>query len=153
MKTKFGLDKATSGDILDRLNTFISDLQVLYVKTLRCHWNMEDPRFFFLHKLLDDQYHQLAEDIDSVAERMRAVGGFAPGSLREFIKHARLKEMDSNPSADAMLKELAESYEQLILLIRKDISAIEKKDLGTADLLIKIVGEFEKQAWILRSHL
>lgn len=154
MKTNFGLSKDTLDDIEDRLAALTSDLHILYVKTLRCHWNLEDPRFFFLHEFLDAQYHQLAEDVDLVAERIRAIGRKAPGSLREFLELGRLPELASDPDADPMLSALAESYEQLILLIRHDIEALnESGDPGTVDMLTQLLRQYEKTTWMLRSHL
>src|SRR5690349_17737665 len=72
-----GLDEKARQQVVDLLNHRLSDAFVLYVKTLNYHWNITGPEFIAIHLLLDDQYHELAESIDEIAERVRKVGGVA----------------------------------------------------------------------------
>ncbi|MBA3957435.1 MAG: DNA starvation/stationary phase protection protein [Parachlamydiaceae bacterium] len=136
------------------LSQYVADIHVLFVKTLNYHWNMEDPRFFFLHKLLDDQYNALLEDTDLVAERIRQMGRHAPASLNEFKQLSQIKEFPTPSSADEMLADLVKCYEQLILSFRSTIDrTTEQLDFGTADMLTELTRSFDKRAWLLRSHL
>ncbi len=154
MKVNVGLGKDAIESIVNELSGATADLVVLSIKTLRCHWNMEDARFYFLHELLDEQYHQLIQDIDLVAERIRQLGHHVRATLRDFLEESRLKEMDTDSSAQDMLSGLSEAYEELIRIFRKDIDLFEKLgDPGSADLFTQLLRQYEKAAWILRSHL
>jgi len=92
MKPNIGLSAKDCTEVVHVLNTLLSDEFILYTKTLNYHWNITGPHFHDLHKLLDTQYHELLETIDSVAERVRSLGGHALGSLLEFTQNTRLKE-------------------------------------------------------------
>lgn len=154
MKTSAGLPQASVSKIVDRLRVLTADLYVLLTKTLNFHWNMEDPRFYFLHELLDGQYHQLLEEVDLVAERIRQLGKPVSASMQEFLKESTLKEVKNAKNGNEMLASLVESYEQLILLLRSDIELCDKlQDPATTDMLTQILRDYEKRAWILRSHL
>lgn len=134
------------------LSHLVADLHTLYVKTLNHHWNIVDPRFFFLHELLEDQYEALEEETDLAAERIRMLGKKVPASLKEFSQLTKVKEVTGTLTGDEMIEDLLNTSEQLIRSIRKDIAETEG-DNGTNDLLIQLLRGFEKRAWILRSHL
>lgn len=154
MSMHFGLSEQKINQIVARLTPLTADLHVLFVKTLRCHWNIEDPRFLFLHEMLDDQYNHLVKDVDLVAERIRQLGRFVRASLREFQQDARLKDLLTNPTADEMLLSLAESYEELFQYLRADIDFTQDiGDPGTADMLTQLLRQYEKTNWFIRSHL
>ncbi len=154
MKTNCGLPQETVRKIVERLTSLTADLYVLLTKTLRFHWNMEDPRFYFLHELLDGQYHQLLEEVDLVAERIRQLGKPVSASMQEFLKESRLKEVKSAMDGNKMLASLAESYEQLLKLLRADVELCDKlHDPATSDICVELLRKFEKRVWILRSHL
>ena len=86
------------------LNAILSDETVLYIKTLNYHWNVEGPHFGELHKFFAAQYEEVADIMDAVAERARALGGNACGSMKEFLSLARLKESLSAAHAKAMIQ-------------------------------------------------
>lgn len=154
MKTDFGLSTAAIDEIAKGLGVILADAHVLYVKSLNYHWNMEDPRFIALHRLIEEQYDALAEVTDEVAERIRQMGRPAPGSLREFLELTTLKEAKTGIAGDDMLRDLAESHEAVIKTMRRVIDkAAELGDVGTADMLTAALRGHEKTAWILRSHL
>lgn len=139
--------------ICDHLAPLLADAFVLYVKTLNFHWNMRGPQFFMFHKLLQEQYEAIAEANDELAERMRMLGGKAPGSMETFLKLARLKESKQGLNQDQMIQELVEDHqrvlEQLHLVLRLTDAC---GDQGTSDLLIERIRDHAKQAWLLRSH-
>src|SRR5262245_8825317 len=83
-KVNLGLKEETRQQVVDLLNKRLSDAFVLYTKTLKFHWNITGPEFIALHLLLEEQYAALAESIDSIAERVRKIGGFTFGTLDEF---------------------------------------------------------------------
>lgn len=135
------------------LNRFLANTYILYVKTQNFHWNVEDPRFFSLHKFFEEQYENLADATDEIAERIRMLGGVAPASLHEFLEFATLKDAIGMRPGNQMLKELFVDHERMIDECHSDIRKMEEyEDDGSADLLIQRLRYHEKTAWMLRSH-
>src|SRR5215211_4758805 len=91
-KINIGLTADQRAGVVEILSRTLADLHVLYVKTRNYHWNVVGEHFRDLHKLLEEQYEQLSEAIDLVAERSRQLGAPALGTLKEFLNHASLKE-------------------------------------------------------------
>ena len=138
------------------LARLLADEHVLYLKTRNFHWNVTGARFNDLHKFFEAQYDQLEETIDEVAERIRALGGAAPGSMKEFLKLARLGEASGAfIGADRMLAGLLDDHEALIRTLREDLVTANDihGDAGTADFLTGLMEAHEKMAWMLRSFL
>lgn len=136
------------------LATLLADTYVLYVKTQNFHWNIEDPRFYSLHKMLEGQYEELAEANDLIAERIRAVGEKSPGSMKEFLNFTNLTEADENYTGHEMIEELYKDHQTLIKSLHSYIQKGEKtNDDGTVDLFIQRLRAHEKTAWMLKSHL
>jgi len=137
------------------LNNFVADEFLLYTKTRNYHWNVRGMEFGVLHKFFEDQYGQLEELVDEVAERVRMLGHFALGSLDQFLKIARLTEGQEATTAQNMIQNLLEDHETIIRLLREAIPVVsdKHKDLGNADFLTSLVEKHEKMAWMLRSHL
>src|SRR5436853_5231565 len=105
MQTNIGLTETQRAGVIDILNTLLADEYVLYTKTRNFHWNVVGPQFNDLHKFFEAQYTELNVIVDDVAERARALGGEAAGSLAEFVKRARLAEQPGKPlSARAVLQ-------------------------------------------------
>lgn len=151
MKT---LSSETIDAITRHLGHFLSDTFVLYVKTLNFHWNMVGREFFMYHKLLEEQYKELQEALDELAERIRMLGRKSPGSMKRFLGYAELKESHEELKAEQMIHELVDDHEKLVESGHKLINLTEEaSDQGTADLLIKRIRSHAKQAWLLRSHL
>lgn len=151
-----GISKTNSKKVADALNQVLADEFVLYTKTLKFHWNIEGRDFHALHLFLDDQYQQLQKIIDSVAERVRKVGHFAIGSMKEFLAEASLKEHAATTSvAESMLAELVSDHDALIRKTRTLIDDFDKKfdDKGSSDFITGIMKEHEKMAWMLRSSV
>lgn len=151
-----GITSANSKKVADALNQVLADEFVLYTKTLKFHWNIEGRDFHALHLFLDDQYNQLQTIIDSVAERVRKVGHFAIGSMKEFLAEASLKEHAATTAvAESMLAELVADHDALIRKTRTLIEDFDKKfdDKGSSDFITGIMKEHEKMAWMLRSSV
>ena len=138
------------------LNTMLADEYLLYTKTRNAHWNIQGKNFLEMHKLFESQYEALDIIIDDTAERVRALGHFALGSLKNFLEVARLSEQnDDFTDQDHILNTLLEDHESIIRTLRRDITAAadQFKDLGTADFMTGIMEQHEKIAWMLRSYL
>lgn len=143
----------TSKQLSEELSTFLADTYLVYVKSQNFHWNVTDPKFHSLHEFFEEQYEELAEAADLIAERIRAVGEKSPGSMREFLGLTRLSESENHLSADEMLKALLNDHSSIIVWLRNAIEqAIKWGDQGTADLYIERLRVHEKTAWMIRSH-
>ena len=151
---KIGLDEKKVDEITNISAHILADVQALYIKTRGFHWNLEDPRFYFLHELFNEHYEALEEESDLIAERIRQIGRRAPGSFAEFKQLMSLKETSERLSGDEMIETLVGDYEYLIRNLRQAIDHITNlEDFGTADMFTQIIREFEKRAWMLRSHI
>ncbi len=151
-----GISEENSKKIADALNHVLADEFVLYIKTLNFHWNIEGRDFHTLHLFLDDQYHQLQIIIDSVAERIRKIGHFATGSMKEFLDGASLKEHSGAASvSEDMLADLASDHDAVIRKMRTLINDFEDKydDAGSSDFITGIMKEHEKMSWMLRASV
>jgi starvation-inducible DNA-binding protein len=155
-KLNTGISEENSRKVAEALNEVLADEFVLYTKTLNFHWNIEGRDFHALHLFLDEQYHQLQTIIDSVAERIRKVGHFATGSLKEFLANTSLKEHSGAASvSETMLAELVSDHDAIIRKTRKLIDEFEEKydDAGSADFITGIMKQHEKMAWMLRASV
>ena len=151
-----GLNDKQRNGVVEILNAALADEFVLYTKTRNFHWNVTGPQFDDLHKFFEAQYAELEDFVDDVAERARALGGAALGSMQGFLKHTRLKEsVGTPPSAMAMVAELLGDHETIIRQLREDIGKAGDKfgDEGTADFLTGNMEAHEKMAWMLRAFL
>jgi starvation-inducible DNA-binding protein len=156
MGVDIGIPDDNRQKVIDILNTLLADEFLLYTKTRNYHWNVTGPQFNDLHKFFETQYEALDEVIDEVAERVRALGGRALGTLEEFRAAARLGEKAGPvPSARDMLASLLADHEALIRALRSDVDTVtdRQRDVGTADFLTGLLEQHEKTAWMLRSFL
>lgn len=155
MKANIGISEENSKAVALILNQLLSDEQVLFAKTRNYHWNIESPSFMELHKFYEKQYTELAETIDEIAERVRKIGHFAEGRLKDYLKLANLDEGEYTNDQNTQLKNLLDDHETIIRGVRQNISKVEDdhKDIGTADFLTGILKEHEEWAWMIRAYL
>ena len=156
MKVAIGIAEKNLIKSTDILEAILADEMVLYIKTRKFHWNVSGNSFMELHKLFQEQYTELENTIDMIAERINKLGSKTIGTMEEFISLTRLKEMPSKyPTQKEMLKELLSDHENVIIGLRKDIDNIThaNKDAGTADFMTGLMEQHETIAWILRRYL
>ncbi|MBN2267637.1 MAG: DNA starvation/stationary phase protection protein [Candidatus Babeliaceae bacterium] len=155
IQTDIGIQEPARQETVVHLNKINADLFVLYHKLLKYHWNIRGQHFGPLHAFFEDLYTQAFEDIDRVAERVRALGKLSPGTMEEALKLARLKEEPGrNPSDMEMIADLLNDFETIITHIRSDIKKIqESHDEGSVAMLSDMIMKLEKSAWMLRAHL
>ncbi|MFZ5805587.1 MAG: Dps family protein [Verrucomicrobiota bacterium] len=156
MKTNIGLTEAGAKGSAAILNHALADAHVLYMKLRQYHWNVTGPNFSELHKLFETQYDQIEEAIDAVAERIRSLGKFPLGTLKEMLQEAKLKESTAdNLDASKMIRNLLEDHEHIIRELREGLKACDEQygDMGTSDFLTGLMEEHEKMAWMLRAYL
>ena len=155
-RINIGLSQDQRLGVVALLKSLLADEYVLYTKTRNFNWNVTGPRFHDLHKFFESQYEAIDETIDEVAERIRSLGGVAPGSLAEFLALARLSEQKGElASADLLVERLLEDHEAVIRVLREDLRTANDEfgDAGTSDFLTGLLEEHEKMAWMLRSLL
>lgn len=150
-----GIGEEQRSAIAQELNSLLANEYALYIRTQKFHWNVVGPFFGPLHKLFNDQFDALAENIDAVAERVRMLGFKAIGSLAEFKQGTSLAENPGvNPDANSMIGLLLEGHETIIKSIRPIIDLTAKyNDMGSNNFLAGLVEKHEKAAWFLRAHL
>jgi starvation-inducible DNA-binding protein len=156
MQTKMdiGISDKNRKTIVEGLSRLLADTYTLYLKTHNFHWNVTGPMFQTLHLMFEGQYQELALASDTIAERIRALGHYAPGSYREFSKLSAIPEAEGVPEAKEMIKQLVEANETVIRTARSLFpEAAEAADESTADLLTQRMQIHEKTAWMLRSML
>jgi starvation-inducible DNA-binding protein len=151
-KPQTGIDAGDARQLAEGLSRSLATTYVLYVKTQGFHWNVVGPLFYGLHKLTEEQYKDLAEAADEMAERIRALGHPAPASYAEFLKLSPIDETSKPMSAEDMVGILISDHETAARTFR-DLVAIDDKaqDVVTADLLTDRIQTHEEAAWMLRS--
>ena len=149
-----GINETDLKALNSALAQVVSDTFTLFVKTQGYHWNVTGPHFRSLHLALEEQYIELHDAADLLAERMRALGALAPGSFAEFTELATIKDHEPTEDAMKMISNLVDDNETIARLIRPLVDVAEAaKDTATADLLNARLAAHEKAAWMLRSLL
>ena len=155
MKTNIGIKEKDTAAVAEILNKLLADHNLLYTKARNAHWNVVGPDFHAQHLFFETIYDALAETIDEIAERVRAIGHYAVGSLKEFLELTQLlEEKPAKNDSQSYIKALLNDFESVIISIRGNIETVEKHgDAGTEDFLVGIMEAHEKTAWMLRAHL
>jgi starvation-inducible DNA-binding protein len=136
------------------LSRVLADTYTLYLKTHNFHWNVEGPMFNTLHLMFMDQYTELWNALDAIAERIRSLGFPAPGTNTEFAKLTSIEETTGVPDALDMVRVLVSGHEAVARTVRAAFPAAEKAgDESTCDLFTQRLQVHEKTAWMLRSLL
>ena len=112
MKVNIGLKEKDTAAVAELLNKLVADLNVLYTKVRNAHWNVEGADFHAQHLFFEGIYEGLAETIDEVAERVRAIGHYSVGSLKEFLDLTQLAE-------EKPTKNDSQSYIKILLKIQQ----------------------------------
>lgn len=154
MDVNIGISRENREQIAKGLSKVLADTYLLYLQTHNYHWNVTGKLFHQLHEQFEEQYTELAQAVDEIAERIRVLGVRAPGTFKEFHELASIKEDTDQPKAHEMVRRLMESNEQVIKTIRKVLEPAGKaEDESTLDLLTERLTVHSKTAWMLRSHL
>ena len=154
MQIDIGINKKDRAAIADGLGRLLADTYTLYLKTHNFHWNVEGPMFNTLHIMFMDQYTELWNALDAIAERIRSLGYPAPGTYGEFARLTSIEESEGVPDALEMVRLLVVGHEAVARTARAAFPAAEKGgDESTADLLTQRLQIHEKTAWMLRSLL
>lgn len=153
-KIDIGISEKDRAKIAQGLSGLLADSYTLYLMTHNFHWNVKGPMFTSLHTMFMAQYTEQWNALDLIAERIRALGYPAPGTYKEFVKLASIKEIDGVPKAMDMVSHLVNAHEATARTARTLFDTVDKaSDEPTADLLTQRLDVHEKTAWMLRSLL
>jgi starvation-inducible DNA-binding protein len=154
MAIDIGITKKDREGIAKNLSRLLADTYSLYLKTHSFHWNVTGPMFNTLHLMFETQYNELWTAADVIAERIRALDVYAPGSYTQFGKLTVIGEETGVPDWKAMAQQLVEGHEAVARTARETFKAADKADdQPTADLATQRMQQHEKTAWMLRSLL
>ena len=142
--------------IITFLNLLLAEEYVLYTKTRTAHWNVDGLNNLELHEFLENQYNTLDEIIDEIAGRIRSLGHFALGSLKDFLSISQMSDDNDDLSNSGQAFDiLLHDHESIIRMIHHEMDPISNQlnDAGTSDFLLKIMDKHHKMAWMLRAYL
>jgi starvation-inducible DNA-binding protein len=154
MKTNIGISEKNRKEVADILGKLLADEFVLYTKTLRAHWNLEGHDFHTKHVFFEEHYDAIKQFTDSVAERIRKIGHYSPGTLKEFLDLTNLSEKyDGDNTSPDYTVALLKDHDSIIQYIRENLSKVGEdcKDVGSEDFLTGLMQEHEEMAWMLRA--
>lgn len=148
-----GLHSNARTAVAEALNGLLADTYILYQKTHAYHWNVTGPQFPVLHAMFEEQYREMWAALDEIAERVRALGAFAPASGHAFAALSSLSSADAAPpNSTEMVKILLDGHEALIRRARAALeTAADANDAASEDLVTVRLKSHEKTAWMLRA--
>lgn len=144
----------TDQNLLEAMKTMLADSYILFLKTQNYHWNVTGLHFAPLHALFEEQYRELFEANDEIAERIRAMGHFAPGSFEAFKQLTTIEEANDVPESKKMIENLAKDHAKLAEDAKAVIDAGEAaNDDVSVDLGVRRRDAHQKAHWMLSAHL
>lgn len=147
------LNEKEVNNVIASLQQLLADFQVYYTNLRGFHWNIKGHAFFILHSKFEEIYNDAAEKIDEIAERILMLGGTPYNKFSDYLKIAKVKEVDGVYTADASLHVVLETLSHLISEERKILSlASNVKDDVTVALMSDYLKEQEKMVWMLTAY-
>jgi len=156
MKTNIGISEQDRHAVSLQLAKVLADEFVLYTKTRNAHWNVEGPNFHSMHIFFEQQYQQLDLLMDSVAERIRKIGHYAPATVAQLLELTHLTEQTNrNNDSLGFLKDLLADHDTIIEFLRGNINPFADvyNDAGTSDYITGLMEKHEEMAWMIRSYM
>ena len=154
MQPNIGIDEGKRKELAKGLSKLLADTYTLYLKTHNFHWNVTGPHFQQLHLMFMTQYTEMWTAVDEVAERIRALGEFAPGGYKEFAALSSIKESEGQPDWKEMINQLVAGHEEVIRTCRALLPQVQEAGDESSNALIgDRLRIHEKTAWMLRSLL
>ena len=153
-KNYIGLDNKKIEGVVKSLNDYLANLNLLYVKIHNLHWNIQGHSFFQLHSVFEGYYEGVAKSLDEVAERILTLGSRPSASMKEYMEIGTIKELESKGLAgDEAIGILETDFLAMLNDSREILSMAEDaKDQGTVDLMARLIAEYEKALWMIKSY-
>ena len=151
--TKNSLSAKARGEAIALANAALANVSDLYSQTKQAHWNVRGKKFYQLHQLFDDVAGSIEGHIDTVAERVTQLGGYAEGTVRMAAKNSSLPEWPTNLEAEeGFVAAITERFAITANSIRAAIDAATKVgDADTADLFTGVSRDLDKSLWFLEA--
>jgi starvation-inducible DNA-binding protein len=154
MTTAVRPTKTASEPTAEALAGLLGDTLTLYLKTHGYHWNVTGPAFRPLHLMFEEQYLELRDAADEIAERIRALDRPAPGSWRQLARLTELVEDEGVPDSREMVRRLAADHQTVVSTARRVLEVADANaDAATVDLATRRIAIHQKMAWMLRATL
>jgi len=152
IETKGRPEAPAKSSVVDALSRLLADTYTLYLKTHGYHWNVTGPHFRSLHLMFEEQYTELRDAADEIAERIRALGPLAPGSYREMARLTAVRDEEGAPETMEMVRRLIDAHEVVVRTAGAVVRAAEEAgDPATLDLATRRIAVHEKTLWMLRA--
>ncbi len=144
----------SNSKLIKSLELCLADTYSLYLKTQNYHWNVTSALFRPLHSFFEEQYTELANDVDVIAERIRALGSKTRASFKFFSSLTSIKDGNENSGSEQMIKELYKDRLTLIESFNKLIKeASASSDEVTLNIATEMLEHHQKMAWMLESSI
>lgn len=151
-KIDIGISEQDRNATASGLKHLLADSYTLYLQTHNFHWNVTGPQFRDLHLMFEEHYTELATAVDDIAERIRTLGVYAPGTYKQLAKLSSITEVEEIPEATEMVAILTKSHEHVVKTCREVLTiAQEANDESSAALVSDRMRIHEKTAWMLRA--
>lgn len=152
MKIDIGINENNRQAVAEELKKLLADSYTLYLQTHNFHWNVTGVRFRDLHLMFEEHYTELATAVDEIAERIRSLGVFAPGTYKTFAELSAIEPVENIPCAEDMVTILMHNHEQVVRTCRNALAvAQEAEDESSSSLISDRMVIHEKTAWMLRA--
>jgi DNA-binding ferritin-like protein (oxidative damage protectant) len=154
IKIDIGIAEQDRINVAEGLKKLLADSYTLYLQTHNFHWNVTGPQFRELHLMFEEQYTELADAVDVIAERVRTLGVAAPGTYKAFASLSSIEEVEGVPSSEEMVELLTQGHEKVVKTARQVLkTAQDAGDESTTSLVSDRMRVHEKTAWMLRATL
>lgn len=149
-----GLSDGAYAEVAEELGKVLADSFQLFIKTQGVHWNVAGAAFYGLHRLTEQQYGEIYEAIDEIAERIRALGHKTPASYATYGRLSCISDEDRPIDTGQQVAMLMRDNGLVCQTLRDALDVAEEhEDIVTVDLLTRRLGDHEKYVWMLRMQI
>jgi len=154
-KTRQSIQERERIDLVTMLNQTLASTSDLYAQLKHAHWNIKGPQFIAMHKLFDEIAEEIEGHVDTVAERITALGGTAFGTIQDVVKNTQLRVLPTNVFAmEQLLEHVTHNFAILSELCRECMDRSEElDDMATNDIYVDLTRSLDKNLWFLEAHL
>lgn len=149
-----GITEDKRAEIVEGLTQLLADTYALRIKTQNFHWNVRGAMYFSLHQAFEEQYGDLGEAVDELAERIRKLGAYTPGNLELFSQLTDIEGVDRMLAPQDMVAQLISDNESMARKMRSFCDVLDQAgDEASLDLLASLIDNHEEVAWTMRATL
>jgi starvation-inducible DNA-binding protein len=138
----------------DNLKVLLASTQSFAIKSQNFHWNIEGSDFPQYHAFYDSLYNDVNDTIDQIAEYIRILGHYTPGSLQRYAELTVIQDQVKIPRATLMFQETLQDIEKMLeMIVPMFDEATNERQQGIANFLAELQDLYGKKAWFIRSIL